>query len=122
MTTPTTPTKRGLRPHDAVFVGLIMLALVANVVFKLDPDPGGYQDRWLTIDKMIHFAIAYALVIAGRFAGVRQVVVVATVLIAAVAFEFTQGFVSWRDILAGWAGAASAAAWWLIPERRVNPR
>jgi hypothetical protein len=122
MTTSTAPTKSGFTGRDAAYIALAALAIAANGIFKLDPDIGGYQDRWLTIDKMVHFAIAYAVVIAGRLFGARQAVVVATVIVGAVAFEFTQGFVSWRDILAGWAGAASAAAWWLIPERRANPR
>ena len=120
--TPVTNTKRGLQTRDIVYLVALAVAVAANAIFKLDADPGGYQDRWLTIDKMIHLAVAYSVVIAGRMLGVRQAIALAGVLAAAVAFEFTQGFVSWRDIVAGWAGALLAAAWWLIPERRVNPR
>ena len=120
--TPATSTTRRFHLRDAVYLGVLAAAIAANAIFKLDPDPGGYQDRWLTIDKLSHFASAYATIIAGRLGGARQAVVLGGLLVAAVAFEFTQGFVSWRDILAGWAGASFAAAWWLLPERRVNPR
>lgn len=123
MTSPASAAPRSrFRARDAIYLLLIGAAVAANGVFQLDADPGGYPDRWLTIDKMIHFAIAYAVVIAGRMFGVRQSVALGGIIVAAVAFEFTQGFVSWRDILAGIAGALVAAAWWLIPERRENPR
>ena len=125
MTTPTptldSPTQH-LRPRELVFLLLLAAAVASNAIFQLDPDNGGYADRWLTLDKMVHFAFAYAVVIAGRLVGIRQSVVLGGVALAAVAFEYTQGFVSYRDIIASWAGAATAGAWWLIPERRVNPR
>lgn len=120
--TSATGNTRGFTVRDAIYLGVLVVALAANAIFKLDPDVGGYQDRWLTIDKLVHFAIAYAIVILGRLAGARQAVVLGGLLLAAVLFEYTQGFVSWRDIVAGWAGAFFAAAWWLIPERRENPR
>jgi hypothetical protein len=123
MTTPAiSPPERHLRARELIYLLLLAAAVTANAVFQLDPDPGGYQDRWLTIDKMVHFAVAYAVVIAGRMAGVRQSIVLGGITAAAVAFEYTQGFVAWRDIIAGWAGAGTAAMWWLIPERRQNPR
>ena len=101
---------------------MLAAAVAANGIFQLDADFGGYVDRWLSLDKAIHFVIAYVIIIAARAAGVRQAITLGGLLAAAVAFEFTQGYVSWRDIVAGWAGAALAAAWWIIPERRVNPR
>ncbi len=122
MTHVTNTSLRTLRVRDAIYLLMLTLGVAANAIFQIDPDIGGYQDRWLTIDKIIHFAIAYAVVIAGRAAGVRQTIVLAGIMLAAVAFEYTQGFVAWRDIVAGFAGALLAAAWWLVPERRLNPR
>lgn len=93
--------------------------VAANAIWKIDRDPGGYRDVWTTPDKRDHLNSGFFLSSAGMAMGVRPWWAAGLTCAAAVGFEFTQGYVSSKDIIAGCAGATVAsAATWLRTRRR----
>jgi uncharacterized protein YfiM (DUF2279 family) len=95
------------------FGGALATALVANTIWNIDRDPGGYPDTWKTPDKLNHMNQGYFLSTAGMAMGVRPWWAAGLTCAAAAGFEVTQGYISSKDIIAGCAGAAAAsgASW-----------
>lgn len=118
----------------AIWIIAIFLAL-ASIWYKgWDTDFGGYEDGWLTTyrqemgkgyivvrDKLAHFLCGLALLLAMRWTGVSRGPAFWIVFAAAFGYEVQQkfprkartplagstkkGFFSWRDWVAGIAGA-----------------
>ncbi|MDB4907321.1 MAG: hypothetical protein JWO05_2105 [Gemmatimonadetes bacterium] len=98
-----------------VFVGVLATGLVVNRLAHVDADGGGYSDGWNTrarfSDKFVHALSGFALTSVGidmRLAPWSSALLTCG---AGAGFEFTQGYVSVRDIAADCAGAAAGAAW-----------
>ena len=108
-----------------VFYGALLTGAALSFSYSVDPDAGGYEDKWNTLanfpDKGVHALAAFALTGVGVDLGARPWVAAASVCAAGAAFEFSQGYVSKVDIAADCVGAASAALWksW---RQRVNAR
>ena len=125
--TASTPAKK--RPSTVrtshVFYGALLTGAALSFNYRVDPDAGGYEDKWNTLanfpDKGVHALAAFALTGVGVDLGARPWVAAASVCAAGAAFEFSQGYVSKMDIAADCVGAASAALWksW---RQRVNAR
>lgn len=81
----------------------------------------GYADVWSTPDKNIHLLASAALVLAGERAGLSPEQSAGLTLGAGVALEYTQGYVSRRDIAADAAGVL-AAYLWIRYVRSTGPR
>lgn len=100
------------------FALLLALALYANRRLHWDVDPGGYPDGPRTVapfpDKAVHLCVAVALTLAACVVGVPPALAAGLVIAAAIAFEYTQGYVSWWDAGAGVAGALAAALLWAV--------
>lgn len=83
---------------------------VANRMYGLDVDSGGYKDSWRTSDKLVHASIAFGLTSACTSAGGRPWVCAPIVAAVGYGFELSQGTVSQRDAYADAAGAVLSAA------------
>ncbi len=95
----------------------------SNVLFEWDPDEGGYEDSFRTLDKQLHAAVGYGFTQAAITAGVRARDAVIGVSLAAVGWELSQEYSSWRDVVASVAGSVAAWAWHDYWERRrAQPR
>jgi hypothetical protein len=125
-TTETTSQKRTVsRRTSYLFYGALLTGAALSFNYQVDPDEGGYEDKWNTLanfpDKGVHALAAFALTGVGVDLGARPWVAAASVCAAGAAFEFSQGYVSKMDIAADCVGAAGAALWrtW---RSRVNER
>ena len=79
---------------------------VSNRLLHFDVDRGGYQDKWLSSDKLTHATLAYVITDGcGSFGG-RRPVCAALSGLGGIGWEFSQGTVSNRDIVANLVGAA----------------
>jgi hypothetical protein len=117
---PVTVRRQQTRP-PAKQIGRTALALItlgagvaANAIWKIDQDPGGYVDSWTSRDKALHGLTAYALTRTCTDIGAKPVACTLGVIAAGIGFEFTQGFVSRKDItfdLGGALGAYLAQRW-----------
>jgi uncharacterized protein YfiM (DUF2279 family) len=98
--------------------------LLANAVLRLDRDPcasgarvcfrATYRDVWSTPDKRQHFAAGYYLANGALWVGTTRRQAFALACGTGIGFEFTQGYVSGKDIAADCAGAlASVTLSWL---------
>jgi hypothetical protein len=94
---------------DAAYLGVLATADLGNAWLRIDRDPGGYSDVWNTQDKLAHAAMGALLAESAIEAGVRPPWAVALTCAGAVGFEFSQGYVSRKDIIAGCGGAAVGA-------------
>ena len=98
-----------------VFYGALLAGAALSFNYQVDPDEGGYEDKWNTLanfpDKGVHALAAFALTGVGVDLGARPWVAAASVCAAGAAFEFSQGYVSKIDIAADCVGAAGAALW-----------
>ena len=98
-----------------LFYGALLAGAALSFNYQVDPDEGGYQDKWNTLaafpDKGVHALAAFALTGVGVDLGARPWVAAASVCAAGAAFEFSQGYVSKMDIAADCVGAAGAALW-----------
>jgi hypothetical protein len=96
--------------------------VAANYRMHLDPDPGGYTDGWRTEaffpDKGVHALAAWALTSVGVDLGARPFTSALAVCATGTAFEFSQGYVSRRDIEADCIGAGASALWRKFSEWR----
>lgn len=108
-----------------LFYGALLTGAALSFNYQVDPDQGGYEDKWNTLanfpDKGVHALAAFAITGVGVDLGARPWVAAASVCAAGAAFEFSQGYVSKIDIAADCVGAAGAALWrtW---RSRVNAR
>ena len=94
------------RTSEAV-VALGGAAIVSgNRVVHFDSDRGGYQDKWFAQDKLLHASLAYVITDACGTLGGRRPVCASIVGLGGVGWEFSQGYVSNRDIIANLLGAA----------------
>ena len=113
------------RRTSHLFYGALLTGAALSFNYRVDPDAGGYEDKWNTLanfpDKGVHALAAFALTGVGVDLGARPWVAAASVCAAGAAFEFSQGYVSKIDIAADCVGAAGAALWrsW---RTRVNER
>lgn len=90
-------------------------ALLINRFVHIDVDHGGYRDQWLSRDKFDHYRSALYMTMVANAMHVRWRYAIPITCASAVGFEYTQGYVSWRDAAWSCAGAASApAAKWLL--------
>lgn len=115
-TTETATQKRTVsRRTSHLFYGALLTGAALSFNYKVDPDEGGYEDKWNTLanfpDKGVHALAAFALTGVGVDLGARPWVAAASVCAAGAAFEFSQGYVSKMDIAADCVGAAGAALW-----------
>lgn len=95
-----------MEPADyALYLGL---AVTANAIWKIDRDVGGYEDRWTTYDKLAHFNVAHFLADQAMERRVSPRWAFALTCAAATAFEFSQGWPSWKDATVSCGGAAFA--------------
>lgn len=99
----------------------LYLGFASNVLFEWDPDEGGYEDTFRTIDKQLHAAVGYGFTQAAITAGVRPRDAVIGVSLAAVGWELSQEYSSWRDVVASVAGSIAAWGWHEYWERRRPP-
>ena len=104
------------------FGWILYVGFASNVLFEWDPDEGGYRDTFSTIDKQLHAAVGYGFTQAAITAGVRPRDAVIGVSAAAVAWELSQEYSSWRDIVASVAGSLAAWAWHDYWERHRSRR
>lgn len=88
-----------------LFAGLSALALLANRVFKIDTDAGGYPDVWYPAKQAKHFAAAFAIACLAVLLGVPWPWALGITVADGVLFEVTQGFVNRHDIYADCIGA-----------------
>jgi len=79
-----------------------------NAWLHLDRDVGGYIDSWHTADKLAHGAMGAVITQSALNAGVPRRWAAPITCAGAVGFEYSQGFVSWKDALAGCSGAVAA--------------
>lgn len=100
------------------FGWVLYTGVASNILFSWDPDPGGYRDSFATIDKQLHAAVGYGLTQAAITAGVRPRDAVVGVSLAAVGWELSQEFHSWRDVAVGVGGSLMAWGWHELWERR----
>lgn len=100
MMTPQFPTE--------TYATALALGLAANAVWKIDRDPGGYPDKWTTMDKAVHLNVAHFLTARAMKMGVHPAWAFGLTCAAAVGFERTQGSMSGKDIAVGCAGSALA--------------
>jgi hypothetical protein len=100
------------------FGWLLYVGVTSNLLFEWDPDTGGYPDTFATMDKQLHAAVGYGLTQAAITAGVRPRDAVIGVTLAAVGWEFSQGYASWRDVAAGVGGSLAAWGWHELWQRR----
>jgi hypothetical protein len=94
-------------PTETYATGLV-LGVAANAIWKLDQDPGGYPDKWLTMDKAVHLNVAHFLTARSMRMGVHPGWAFGLTCAAAIAFEKSQGYVSSKDIAVGCAGSGLA--------------
>lgn len=100
----------GACAHPTLTTGMVVGAgVAANAALKIDRDPGGYVDRPLSIDKLAHAGVAYAITDVCRETGGHRLGCPALTLLGGVGFEVTQGHVSRLDIGADAVGALLAA-------------
>ena len=98
---------------------LIFVGLAANATLGLDRDPcatgarvcwrGTYPDRWGTSDKIDHASVAYVLTSMAIGLGIRPRLAALLTCAAGAGYEFTQGYVSRKDMTADCASAILAA-------------
>lgn len=100
------------------FGWILYVGVTSNVLFEWDPDTGGYPDTFATMDKQLHAAVGYGLTQAAITAGVRPRNAVLGVTLAAVGWELSQGYASWRDVAAGVGGSLAAWGWHELWQRR----
>jgi hypothetical protein len=98
------------RLGSGTFTGLLFTGVLANGVFGIDRDAGGYIDEW-TLDKYTHGLAAGVLTFGAMTAGVPSTYAALGICAAGAAFEVTQGYVSNRDIVADCGGALTAWVW-----------
>lgn len=99
---------------------MLYVGVTSNILFEWDPDAGGYPDTFVTMDKQLHAAVGYGLTQAAITAGVRPRDAVIGVSLAAVGWEFSQEFSSWRDVVAGVGGSLAAWGWHELWRRRLE--
>jgi len=97
------------RAANMTYLTLLASADLSNAWLHIDRDPGGYVDVWNTQDKLAHAAMGAVLSMSAMDAGVRAPWAVASTCAGAAGFEWSQGYVSRKDIIAGCAGAAVGA-------------
>ena len=102
------------------FGWMLYVGVTSNILFEWDPDVGGYPDTFVTMDKQLHAAVGYGLTQAAITAGVRPRDAVIGVSLAAVGWEFSQEFSSWRDVVAGVGGSLAAWGWHELWRRRLE--
>ncbi|GAC1650888.1 MAG: hypothetical protein NVS4B3_10410 [Gemmatimonadaceae bacterium] len=97
------------RLREPVFFAL----LAAGTQFaRLDRDPGGWDDtRWYAEKQGIHAGLGAIVTMAADEAGIPVWHAVAGVCMAGVAYEYTQGYASPRDMIASCGGALIAGVW-----------
>ena len=100
------------------FGWILYVGVTSNILFEWDPDTGGYTDTFATMDKQLHVAVGYGLTQAAITAGVRPRDAVIGVTLAAVGWELSQGYASWRDVAAGVGGSLAAWGWHELWQRR----
>lgn len=103
------------------YAGALAAGVVANAVFGIDRDAGGYShESWTSPDKWQHFSVAAFLVDRAAQMRVPLRWAVPLTCAAAVGFEYSQGHVSAPDAVVGCSGAAFAGAFrWIV---RHNPK
>ena len=90
-----------------------------NAWLHFDRDPGGYVDTWSTIDKLAHGAMGAVITQSALNVGVPRRWAAPITCAGAVGFEYSQGYVSWKDALAGCSGAVIATGIdWVASEIR----
>ena len=94
---------------DAAYFSLLATADLGNAWLHIDRDRGGYLDVWNTQDKLAHAAMGAVLSMSAIDAGVRPPWAVALTCAGAAGFEWSQGYASRKDLIAGCAGAAVGA-------------
>ena len=98
----------------------LYLGVTSNILFEWDPDVGGYEDSFATMDKQLHAAVGYGLTQAAITAGVRPRDAVIGVSLAAVGWELSQKYSSWRDVVVGVSGSLAAWGWHELWRRRLE--
>ena len=98
----------------------LYLGVTSNILFEWDPDVGGYEDSFVTMDKQLHAAVGYGLTQAAITAGVRPRDAVIGVSLAAVGWELSQQYSSWRDVVVGVGGSLAAWGWHELWRRRIE--
>ena len=94
---------------NLTYLGLLTTADLSNAWLHFDQDHGGYVDTWNTQDKLAHAAMGALLAETAIDAGVRPPWAVALTCAGAAGFEWSQGYASRKDLIAGCAGAAAGA-------------
>lgn len=98
-----------------LFYGVLFAGAALSFQYSVDPDAGGYEDKWNTMaafpDKGVHALASFALTTVGVDLGAKPWIAAASVCAAGAAFEASQGYVSKIDIAADCVGAAGAALW-----------
>lgn len=102
MMTPQFPTE--------TYAAALAIGVAANAIWKIDQDPGGYPDKWFTMDKVVHLNIAHFLTAQSIKMGAHPAWAVGLTCGFAAGFEVTQGYVSGKDITVGCLGSALAVA------------
>lgn len=104
---------------SSVFAFAFMAGDGLNAWLHFDRDPGGYVDTWSTIDKLAHGAMGAVITQSALNVGVPRRWAAPITCAGAVGFEYSQGYVSWKDALAGCSGAVIATGIdWVASEIR----
>lgn len=102
------PRQRRLDGAARVFALAFAAGDGLNAWLHFDRDVGGYVDSWHTADKLAHGAMGAVIAQSALNAGVPRRWAAPITCAGAVGFEYSQGFVSWKDALAGCSGAVAA--------------
>jgi len=117
-----TPRRPRVLSAKAAYFGVLATADLGNAWLHIDRDPGGYLDVWNTQDKLAHGAMGAVLSMTAIEAGVRAPWAVAITCAGAAGFEWSQGYASRKDFIAGCAGAAVGAGIHWGAEKLVGRR
>lgn len=102
----------GYSAHNTwVYAGVLSIGLVANGVFRYDVDGGNYPNSWYTEKVAAHFGLSSMLTFAAINTRVNPWIAACMTCGAGVAYEFTQGYINGKDIVANCSGAFLTVLW-----------
>jgi hypothetical protein len=107
-------THHGISARLWLVLAIAAGTLLGNRLLHFDADVGGYRPalgNHATYPKAyVHAVTGFAATLAaGVFTG-APVAALGVVVVAAIVWEFTQGFFNWLDVVAGAVGAGVAVA------------
>jgi len=97
-----------------LFALLCALVVAANAKYHFDPDIGGYKPEWKNKaaypKAFVHAVVAFAIVLALPHVPINPLHGSIILAIFLVPWELGQGFINWKDIIAGLVGISLALA------------